>query len=83
MNCVLFVRSRVSLENIGEMWNLTRERTRQIEERALIKFYKTLISFRCGPAFFSTKEYELIKNLPLDARMKNIHPRGGAPLGIN
>lgn len=36
-NCMLMLTRSFTLEEIGEMWGLTRERIRQIEERALGK----------------------------------------------
>lgn len=36
-NCMCLINRTFTLEEIGELWGLTRERIRQIEERAQIK----------------------------------------------
>lgn len=41
-NCMLNIDREMTLEEIGQMWGITRERVRQIEERAILKLYKRL-----------------------------------------
>ena len=41
-NCDLNIDRKCKLREIAEMWGMSKERVRQIEERALVHFYLTL-----------------------------------------
>jgi hypothetical protein len=54
-NCMRFPREEMTLQDISEMWGLTRERVRQIERDAIMKLLSLLI-----------KDHNLLKEFDLN-----------------
>ncbi len=57
MNCMCLLSRELTLEEIGEMWGLTRERVRQIERDAIIKILSL------GLKKTSAKKKDIEKNI--------------------
>ena len=74
-NCVLLIESPLTLEEIGKMWGLSRERIRQIENCAIIKFIKRFALLHAD--WFTPEEHDLIRSLSPNQRKLKLHPTGG------
>lgn len=76
-NCVLLIQSPLTLEEIAKMWGLSKERIRQIESRAIVKFVKRFASLY--PIGFTPEEHDFIRSLNLNPTKLKLHPTGGWP----
>lgn len=72
-NCVLFVGQPLTLEEVGDLWGLTRERVRQIERQAIIKLTKRFSS--AFPGYYTPKERKLVLSLNHKSKIK-LHSTG-------